>query len=234
MKTDPGQASEYRFLSGVYDGSKTSDANDTYACLIHGGDSGVRVTSGGPLTIQNWGTGLMPYHASVASSSGEILFGDNVSLLNDRSAMPPRAAGLTLSKKGVAFGDNAVLSGNSTALAIGGGGYGGGAIFLDGKGAVRFGKNAVIANNESYHYGGAIYSLGSVSMGEGAIVRGNTTSYMGGAIAVTGALSLGTGSVVESNQAQAGGAVYSNWAGDCDRHDVQKERGHVELWRRHL
>ena len=83
-----------------------------------------------------------------------------------------------------------VLSGNSTALAIGGGGYGGGAIFLDGKGAVRFGKNAVIANNESYHYGGAIYSLGSVSMGEGAIVRGNTTSYMGGAIAVTGALSL--------------------------------------------
>ena len=36
-------------------------------------------------------------------------------------------------------------------------GYGGGAIFLDGKGAVRFGKNAFIANNESYHYGGAIY-----------------------------------------------------------------------------
>ncbi len=210
VKTDPGQASEYRFLSGVYDGSKTSDANDTYACLIHGGDSGVRVTSGGPLTIQNWGTGLMPYHASVASSSGEILFGDNVSLLNNHSAgNATKGGGAIFSKKGVAFGDNAVLSGNSTALAIGGGGYGGGAIFLDGKGAVRFGKNAVIANNESYHYGGAIYSLGSVSMGEGAIVRGNTTSYMGGAIAVTGALSLGTGSVVESNQAQAGGAVYS-------------------------
>ena len=210
VKTDPGQASEYRFLSGVYDGSKTSDANDTYACLIHGGDSGVRVTSGGPLTIQNWGTGLMPYHASVASSSGEILFGDNVSLLNNHSAGDAtKGGGAIFSKKGVAFGDNAVLSGNSTALAIGGGGYGGGAIFLDGKGAVRFGKNAVIANNESYHYGGAIYSLGSVSMGEGAIVRGNTTSYMGGAIAVTGALSLGTGSVVESNQAQAGGAVYS-------------------------
>ena len=210
VKTDPGQASEYRFLSGVYDGSKTSDASDTYACLIHGGDSGVRVTSGGPLTIQNWGTGLMPYHASVASSSGEILFGDNVSLLNNHSAGDAtKGGGAIFSKKGVAFGDNAVLSGNSTALAIGGGGYGGGAIFLDGKGAVRFGKNAVIANNESYHYGGAIYSLGSVSMGEGAIVRGNTTSYMGGAIAVTGALSLGTGSVVESNQAQAGGAVYS-------------------------
>ncbi len=210
VKTDPGQASEYRFLSGVYDGSKTSDANDTYACLIHGGDSGVRVTSGGPLTIQNWGTGLMPYHASVASSSGEILFGDNVSLLNNHSAGDAtKGGGAIFSKKGVAFGENAVLSGNSTALAIGGGGYGGGAIFLDGKGAVRFGKNAFIANNESYHYGGAIYSLGSVSMGEGAIVRGNTTSYMGGAIAVTGALSLGTGSVVESNQAQAGGAVYS-------------------------
>ena len=210
VKTDPGQASEYRFLSGVYDGSKTSDASDTYACLIHGGDSGVRVTSDGPLTIQNWGTGLMPYHASVASSSGEILFGDNVSLLNNHSAGDAtKGGGAIFSKKGVAFGDNAVLSGNSTALAIGGGGYGGGAIFLDGKGAVRFGKNAVIANNESYHYGGAIYSLGSVSMGEGAIVRGNTTSYMGGAIAVTGALSLGTGSVVESNQAQAGGAVYS-------------------------
>ena len=210
VKTDLGQASEYRFLSGVYDGSKTSDASDTYACLIHGGDSGVRVTSDGPLTIQNWGTGLMPYHASVASSSGEILFGDNVSLLNNHSAGDAtKGGGAIFSKKGVAFGDNAVLSGNSTALAIGGGGYGGGAIFLDGKGAVRFGKNAVIANNESYHYGGAIYSLGSVSMGEGAIVRGNTTSYMGGAIAVTGALSLGTGSVVESNQAQAGGAVYS-------------------------
>ena len=210
VKTDPGQASEYRFLSGVYDGSKTSDASDTYACLIHGGDSGVRVTSDGPLTIQNWGTGLMPYHASVASSNGEILFGDNVSLLNNHSAGDAtKGGGVIFSKKGVAFGDNAVLSGNSTALAIGGGGYGGGAIFLDGKGAVRFGKNAVIANNESYHYGGAIYSLGSVSMGEGAIVRGNTTSYMGGAIAVTGALSLGTGSVVESNQAQAGGAVYS-------------------------
>ena len=210
VKTDPGQASEYRFLSGVYDGSKTSDASDTYACLIHGGDSGVRVTSDGPLTIQNWGTGLMPYHASVASSSGEILFGDNVSLLNNHSAGDAtKGGGAIFSKKGVAFGDNAVLSGNSTALAIGGGGYGGGAIFLEGKGAVRFGKNAVIANNESYHYGGAIYSLGSVSMGEGAIVRGNTTSYMGGAIAVTGALSLGTGSVVESNQAQAGGAVYS-------------------------
>ncbi len=210
VKTDPGQASEYRFLSGVYDGSKTSDASDTYACLIHGGDSGVRVTSDGPLTIQNWGTGLMPYHASVASSSGEILFGDNVSLLNNHSAGDAtKGGGAIFSKKGVAFGDNAVLSGNSTALAIGGGGYGGGAIFLDGKGAVRFGKNAVIANNESYHYGGAIYSLGSVSMGEGAIVRGNTTSYMGGAIAVTGALSLGTGSIVESNQAQAGGAVYS-------------------------
>ena len=210
VKTDPGQASEYRFLSGVYDGSKTSDASDTYACLIHGGDSGVRVTSDGPLTIQNWGTGLMPYHASVASSNGEILFGDNVSLLNNHSAGDAtKGGGAIFSKKGVAFGDNAVLSGNSTALAIGGGGYGGGAIFLDGKGAVRFGKNAVIANNESYHYGGAIYSLGSVSMGEGAIVRGNTTSYMGGAIAVTGALSLGTGSVVESNQAQAGGAVYS-------------------------
>ena len=210
VKTDPGQASEYRFLSGVYDGSKTSDASDTYACLIHGGDSGVRVTSDGPLTIQNWGTGLMPYHASVASSSGEILFGDNVSLLNNHSAGDAtKGGGAIFSKKGVAFGENAVLSGNSTALAIGGGGYGGGAIFLDGKGAVRFGKNAFIANNESYHYGGAIYSLGSVSMGEGAIVRGNTTSYMGGAIAVTGALSLGTGSVVESNQAQAGGAVYS-------------------------
>ena len=210
VKTDPGQASEYRFLSGVYDGSKTSDASDTYACLIHGGDSGVRVTSDGPLTIQNWGTGLMPYHASVASSNGEILFGDNVSLLNNHSAGDAtKGGGAIFSKKGVAFGDNAVLSGNSTALAIGGGGYGGGAIFLDGKGAVRFGKNAFIANNESYHYGGAIYSLGSVSMGEGAIVRGNTTSYMGGAIAVTGALSLGTGSVVESNQAQAGGAVYS-------------------------
>ena len=210
VKTDPGQASEYRFLSGVYDGSKTSDASDTDACLIHGGDSGVRVTSDGPLTIQNWGTGLMPYHASVASSNGEILFGDNVSLLNNHSAGDAtKGGGAIFSKKGVAFGDNAVLSGNSTALAIGGGGYGGGAIFLDGKGAVRFGKNAFIANNESYHYGGAIYSLGSVSMGEGAIVRGNTTSYMGGAIAVTGALSLGTGSVVESNQAQAGGAVYS-------------------------
>ena len=210
VKTDPGQASEYRFLSGVYDGSKTSDASETYACLIHGGDSGVRVTSDGPLTIQNWGTGLMPYHASVASSSGEILFGDNVSLLNNHSAGDAtKGGGAIFSKKGVAFGENAVLSGNSTALAIGGGGYGGGAIFLDGKGAVRFGKNAFIANNESYHYGGAIYSLGSVSMGEGAIVRGNTTSYMGGAIAVTGALSLGTGSVVESNQAQAGGAVYS-------------------------
>ncbi len=210
VKTDPGQASEYRFLSGVYDGSKTSDASDTYACLIHGGDSGVRVTSDGPLTIQNWGTGLMPYHASVASSNGEILFGDNVSLLNNHSAGDAtKGGGAIFSKKGVAFGDNAVLSGNSTALAIGGGGYGGGAIFLDGKGAVRFGKNAVIANNESYHYGGAIYSMGSVSMGAGAIVRGNTTSYMGGAIAVTGALSLGTGSVVESNQAQAGGAVYS-------------------------
>ena len=217
VKTDPGQASEYRFLSGVYDGSKTSDASDTYACLIHGGDSGVRVTSDGPLTIQNWGTGLMPYHASVASSSGEILFGDNVSLLNNHSAGDAtKGGGAIFSKKGVAFGDNAVLSGNSTALAIGGGGYGGGAIFLDGKGAVRFGKNAVIANNESYHYGGAIYSLGSVSMGEGAIVRGNTTSYMGGAIAVTGALSLGTGSVVESNQAQAGGAVYLGGSGTSD------------------
>ena len=152
----------------------------------------------------------MPYHASVASSSGEILFGDNVSLLNNHSAGDAtKGGGAIFSKKGVTFGDNAVLSGNSTALAIGGGGYGGGAIFLDGKGVVRFGKNAVIANNESYHYGGAIYSLGSVSMGEGATVRGNTTSYMGGAIAVTGALSLGTGSVVESNQAQAGGAVYS-------------------------
>ena len=210
VKTEPGQASEYRFLSGVYDGSKTSDASDTYACLIHGGDSGVRVTSDGPLTIQNWGTGLMPYHASVASSNGEILFGDNVSLLNNHSAGDAtKGGGAIFSKKGVAFGDNAVLSGNSTALAIGGGGYGGGAIFLDGKGAVRFGKNAVVTDNESYHYGGAIYSLGSVSMGEGAIVRGNTTSYMGGAIAVTGALSLGTGSVVEANQAQAGGAVYS-------------------------
>ena len=210
VKTEPGQASEYRFLSGVYDGSKTSDTSETYACLIHGGDSGVRVTSDGPLTIQNWGTGLMPYHASVASSNGEILFGDNVSLLNNHSAGDAtKGGGAIFSKKGVTFGDNAVLSGNSTALAIGGGGYGGGAIFLDGKGVVRFGKNAVIANNESYHYGGAIYSLGSVSMGEGATVRGNTTSYMGGAIAVTGALSLGTGSVVESNQAQAGGAVYS-------------------------
>ena len=210
VKTEPGQASEYRFLSGVYDGSKTSDTSETYACLIHGGDSGVRVTSDGPLTIQNWGTGLMPYHASVASSNGEILFGDNVSLLNNHSAGDAtKGGGAIFSKKGVTFGDNAVLSDNSTALAIGGGGYGGGAIFLDGKGVVRFGKNAVIANNESYHYGGAIYSLGSVSMGEGATVRGNTTSYMGGAIAVTGALSLGTGSVVESNQAQAGGAVYS-------------------------
>ena len=210
VKTEPGQASEYRFLSGVYDGSKTSDTSETYACLIHGGDSGVRVTSDGPLTIQNWGTGLMPYHASVASSNGEILFGDNVSLLNNHSAGDAtKGGGAIFSKKGVTFGDNAVLSGNSTALAIGGGGYGGGAIFLDGKGVVRFGKNAVIANNESYHYGGAIYSLGSVSMGEGATVRGNTTSYMGGALAVTGALSLGTGSVVESNQAQAGGAVYS-------------------------
>ena len=210
VKTEPGQASEYRFLSGVYDGSKTSDTSETYACLIHGGDSGVRVTSDGPLTIQNWGTGLMPYHASVASSNGEILFGDNVSLLNNHSAGDAtKGGGAIFSKKGVTFGDNAVLSDNSTALAIGGGGYGGGAIFLDGKGVVRFGKNEVIANNESYHYGGAIYSLGSVSMGEGATVRGNTTSYMGGAIAVTGALSLGTGSVVESNQAQAGGAVYS-------------------------
>ena len=69
----------------------------------------------------------MPYHASVASSNGEILFGDNVSLLNNHSAGDAtKGGGAIFSKKGVTFGDNAVLSGNSTALAIGGGGYGGG------------------------------------------------------------------------------------------------------------
>uniref|UniRef100_UPI00280B69A3 pectate lyase-like adhesive domain-containing protein n=1 Tax=uncultured Bilophila sp. TaxID=529385 RepID=UPI00280B69A3 len=211
VRTEQGKASEYHFLSGVFDGSKTSDTNNAYACLIHGGDSGVHVTSDGPLTIQNWGTRLMPYHASVASSDGEIIFGDNVSLLNNHSSGDTtKGGGAVFSKTGITFGDNAVVSGNSTALPmVGGGYYGGGALFLNGKGAVRFGRNAVVADNESYHYGGAIYSVGSVSLGDGATIRGNKTSYMGGALAVNGALDLGKDSLVEGNQAQAGGAVYS-------------------------
>ena len=209
VKKEPGQASEYHFLSGIFDGSRASSTTSVYACLIHGDDSGVRITSDGPLTIQGWGNGAWPYHAIILSN-GQITFGDNVSLINNSSnGDQTKGGGAVFSKTGVTFGDNAVLSGNSTALAIGGGGYGGGAIFLDGSGAVTFGKNALIEKSQSYNYGGAIYSKGSVSMGEGATIRGNKTSYMGGALAVNGALSLGNGSLVEGNEAQAGGAVYS-------------------------
>ena len=209
VKKEPGQASEYHFLSGIFDGSRASSTTSVYACLIHGDDSGVNVTSDGPLTIQGWGNGAWPYHAIILSN-GQIAFGDNVSLINNSSnGDQTKGGGAVFSKTGVTFGDNAVLSGNSTALAIGGGGYGGGAIFLDGSGAVTFGKNALIEKSQSYNYGGAIYSKGSVSMGEGATIRGNKTSYMGGALAVNGALILGNGSLVEGNEAQAGGAVYS-------------------------
>ena len=205
VKKEPGQASEYRFLSGVFDGSKASDTSS----LIHD-DSGVHVTSDGPLTIQNWGTELVPAHTSTVASTGEIVFGNNVSVLNNHSAEDgTKGGGALFSKASITFGDNAVLSGNATVLAAGGEGYGGGALFLDGKGEILLGKNALIEKNESCGYGGAIYSLGSVRLGEGAVIRGNKASYMGGALAVTGALSLGKNALVEDNQARQGGAIYA-------------------------
>ena len=205
VKKEPGQASEYRFLSGVFDGSKASDTSS----LIHD-DSGVHVTSDGPLTIQNWGTELVPAHTSTVASTGEIVFGNNVSVLNNHSAGDgTKGGGALFSKASITFGDNAVLSGNATVLAAGGEGYGGGALFLDGKGEILLGKNALIEKNESCGYGGAIYSLGSVRLGEGAVIRGNKASYMGGALAVTGALSLGKNALVEDNQARQGGAIYA-------------------------
>ena len=205
VKKEPGQASEYRFLSGVFDGSKASDTSS----LIHD-DSGVHVTSDGPLTIQNWGTELVPAHTSTVASTGEIVFGNNVSVLNNHSAGDgTKGGGALFSKASITFGDNAVLSGNATVLAAGGEGYGGGALFLDGQGEILLGKNALIEKNESCGYGGAIYSLGSVRLGEGAVIRGNKASYMGGALAVTGALSLGKNALVEDNQARQGGAIYA-------------------------
>ena len=108
------------------------------------------------LTIQNWGTELVPAHTSTVASTGEIVFGNNVSVLNNHSAGDgTKGGGALFSKASITFGDNAVLSGNATVLAAGGEGYGGGALFLDGKGEILLGKNALVEDNQA-RQGGAI------------------------------------------------------------------------------
>ena len=196
VKTE-GSANEYRFLSGIYDGKQT-----TGEVWLIGDDKDIHIVSGGPLIIQNWGMGGIPPNQGVITTSGKIVFGDNVSLLNNYSSGYNTAGGGTLySKTGIVFGDNARLINNQAAPPISGPYYGGGAIFLAGTSdsKVIFGKNSLIENNTAYS-GGAIFATGSVTFGEGATIRGNHASSQGGALNVTGALTLNSDSLVEFNE----------------------------------
>lgn len=199
VKTE-GSVNEYRFLSGIYDG-KNSDGQ---VWLIGGDNKDVYIVSQGPLTIQNWGTGgRVPNQGAITATNGKILFGNDVSILdNYSSGYNTKGGGALYSNKGIVFGDNARVIHNQTAPPIGGPYFGGGAIFLDGASGneVVFGKNALVERNEA-NYGGAIYALGSVTFGEGAIIRENSSASQGGAIHIKGTLTLNSGSLVESNRA---------------------------------
>lgn len=198
VKTE-GSANEYRFLSGIYDGKNTSGE-----VWLIGDNKDIHIISEGPLVIQNWGMGgLVPNQGVITATNGKIIFGNDVSILdNYSSGFNTKGGGAIYSSKGIVFGDNARLIHNQTALPIGGSYFGGGAIFLDGTpdNEVIFGKNALVEKNEA-NYGGAIYALGSVTFGEGAIIRGNRSASQGGAIHIKGTLTLNSGSLVESNKA---------------------------------
>ena len=194
-----GTANEYRFLSGIYDGKQTSGE-----VWLIGDNKDVRIISSGPLTIRNWGTGgLVPNQGVITAANGKIIFGNDVSILdNYSSGFNTKGGGALYSGKGIVFGDNARVVHNQTALPIGGPYFGGGAIYLDGSAdsEVVFGKNALVERNEA-NYGGAIYALGSVSFGESTIIRENRSSSQGGAIHIKGTLTLKSASLVESNKA---------------------------------
>ncbi|WP_462370287.1 autotransporter outer membrane beta-barrel domain-containing protein [Oxalobacter formigenes] len=207
-----GNRNEYRFQSGIYDGGKT--VGDAW--LIADGTD-IKIISEGPLTIQNWRPDLIPVKQGVITSTGgKIIFGDNVSFLNNYSSgEATKGGGAIYSNKGVTFGENAKLISNQAAVVIGpwSQSNGGGAIFVDGDAdsAVIFGKNALVEKNEAVR-GGAIDASGSVTFGESAIIRENSAITDGGAIRVHGILTLNQNTLVESNKVAAekatGGAFY--------------------------
>ena len=208
---EEGNPVVYRFQSGTYDGSKASSP-----VWLAGEEKGVHIVSDGPVTLQNWGGGIPPNQGVVTALNGEVVFGDDVSILdNYSSGAATRGGGAVYSGKRIMFGDNARLIHNMTAPPISGAYYGGGAVFLNGApdGEVVFGKNAIVEKNEAY-YGGAIYALGNVHFGEGAVIRENRAPTQGGALRVTGTLTFRAGSLVEANRTDDersttyGGAVF--------------------------
>ena len=106
VKTE-GSSNEYRFLSGIYDGKQTSGE-----VWLIGDNKDVIIISPGPLTIQNWGTGgLAPNQGVITSTNGKIIFGNNVSILdNYSSGFNTKGGGALYSNKGIVFGDNAAHS----------------------------------------------------------------------------------------------------------------------------
>ncbi|WP_300683869.1 hypothetical protein [uncultured Bilophila sp.] len=210
-----GTPTEYRFLPGTYDGSKTSAA-----AWVIGANGDIRIVSDGPITIQKWGQGMPPNQGVITARNGSITFGDDVTVRdNYSSGASTGGGGAIYSDRGITFGDNASLIHNMTAKPISGPYNGGGAIFLNATPDAQlvFGKNALLERNEA-NYGGAIYSLGSVSFGEGAIIRNNRAPSQGGALRVTGTLTLNPGSLVEGNKADGsktyGGAVFLEGTGN--------------------
>ena len=209
-----GETNEYRFQSGIYDGAGTREP-----VWLIGDEKDVYIVSDGSLAIQNWGKNSnAPNQGVITARGGKIIFGNDVSILNNYSSgYDTSGGGAIYSDKGIVFGDNARLVNNESAPPISGPYNGGGAIFLggNGEGELIFGKSALIETNRA-NYGGAIDAKGSVSFGEGAIIRGNHAQTYGGAFRIqNGSLTLKHGSLVESNSADntrnwvtAGGAFF--------------------------
>ena len=224
-----GKADEYHFQPGVYDGSQSANSQ---GWLVQGGNAGIHILSDGPLTVQGWGTASgNPPDRAVVSSDGEIVFGDNVSILNNYASGDATGGGGAIFSKGnIVFGDYATLSGNQTAKPISGPFYGGGAVFLNGSGEVQLGKSATIEGNEAFRYGGGIYSKGDVSIGENAVIRNNAVHLgYGGALSVAGKLTMKGASRVESNHAEmGGGAVYSTGVLNVEGSTFKKNTAYYE------
>ncbi|WP_303237616.1 pectate lyase-like adhesive domain-containing protein [uncultured Bilophila sp.] len=224
-----GKADEYHFQPGVYDGSQSANSQ---GWLVQGGNAGIHILSDGPLTVQGWGTASgNPPDRAVVSSDGEIVFGDNVSILNNYASGDATGGGGAICSKGnIVFGDYATLSGNQTAKPISGPFYGGGAVFLNGSGEVQLGKSATIEGNEAFRYGGGIYSKGDVSIGENAVIRNNAVHLgYGGALSVAGKLTMKGASRVESNHAEmGGGAVYSTGVLNVEGSTFKKNTAYYE------
>ena len=107
-QAESGKAAEYYFQSGVYDGSQSSNSR---GWLVQGGNDGICILSDGPLTVQGWGTASgNPPDRAVFSSDGEIVFGDNVSILNNYASGDATGGGGAIFSKGnIVFGDYATL-----------------------------------------------------------------------------------------------------------------------------